>query len=211
MSGHRKRMILKDEPCKKAFRTIVLMGFFFFLAFMNWWVCRWIKKWPKFETEFYSVSWNYLWVIIYSSIVIYMTKNFKKSAAWIVTLENHKFMNDHEDSMISKTYCIAFVNCYLGLFAAAFFEQKFSVVTFTLATILIFKQVILNIRENRVNYKIYPKIFKHHESNFTIHCRNYPENYERFIDRRIHFVAEKQTLMGNQELLLVGAYNELCI
>jgi len=166
--------------------TLGFMTFFGGIAFVFWWAYRSFKNmnsWIPVTNDFYIVAWEWLWTVIYSIAVIYLSGWFATKAKVIVEKENHKFNFDHENSVIIKSYILAFVNCYLGLLAAAFYDRKYKSLTFLLATILIFKQVILNIKEFAEPYIKFPKKFADHKKQFKSHCRKYPENYEALADR----------------------------
>jgi hypothetical protein len=40
--------------------------------------------------------------------------------------ENHKFLQDWENSLASKNFAFAFVNSNIALFSVAFYEQNFN-------------------------------------------------------------------------------------
>jgi len=48
-------------------------------------------------------------------------------------------MSDFENSLIIKSYLLGFVNSYTPLFFAAFIDNEYISLNFTLAIILIFK------------------------------------------------------------------------
>ena len=126
-------------------------------------------------------------------------------------MENHKFMNDHEDSMITKSFILASFNSYTGLFANAFYARSFGATAMLLITILIFKQIILNIKEAMEPHQVFPKKFREHKQNFVNHCRKYSDSYDEFKERAVHEEAEVQLLMQSMPPMNVGAYNEIII
>lgn len=66
-----------------------------------------------------------MWCItVYSIAVIKFNGFFGTKAGKIVTAENHAYNQDHEDGMIQKNYFLGFVNSYLGMSAAAFYDGK---------------------------------------------------------------------------------------
>ena len=65
-------------------------------------------------------------IAVYSFCVIRFNAVFVRAAGDIVRKENLKYMKDHEESTIVKTYVLGFVNSYLGMLAACFFFQKLS-------------------------------------------------------------------------------------
>ena len=54
-------------------------------------------------------------------------------------------MQDHEEGMIQKSYTLGFVNSYLGMAAAAFYDQKLTGVAMLLSVVLAIKQFIMNL------------------------------------------------------------------
>lgn len=169
ISGKKEKIVFKETPALNNITTFFFLVFFSLIAFLIWYTYRTLKNinsWIPQEKDFYMISWEYLWTVIYSIAVIYLSGWFAAKAKVIVEKENHKFNFDHENSMIVKSYILAFVNCYLGLFAAAFYDQKYKGLTFLLATILIFKQLILNVKEFSEPYKKFPKKFAEHKKLF---------------------------------------------
>ncbi len=53
--------------------------------------------------------------------------------------ENHKFLQDWENSLASKKIAFAFVNSNIALFAIAFYQQSFNQLAYSLAIILAVK------------------------------------------------------------------------
>ena len=53
--------------------------------------------------------------------------------------ENHAYWQDHEEGLIQKSYVLGFVNSYLGMSAAAFFDEKMTVVAMLLSVVLAIK------------------------------------------------------------------------
>lgn len=59
--------------------------------------------------------------------------------------ENHKFLQDWEDSLASKNFAFAFVNSNIALFSVAFYEQNFNSLCYNLAIILAVKQIAMSL------------------------------------------------------------------
>lgn len=101
-------------------------------------IYRFCKKIYEFEDSLYQVFWNWLWTIVYSIVVIKLNGLAGKVTRSVVANENFKYEADHENSLIRYSYLLAFVNCYIGLFAAMF-AGSIVTLNFLLFTILIFK------------------------------------------------------------------------
>lgn len=152
-----------------------------------------------------------MWAIIYTVGIVLLSHWFTKNSHKIVDKENHKFNFQYENSMIQKSYLLAFINCYLCLFADAFFFQNYKYLTLLLSTVLILKQLGLTAFEWAEPYHEYPHEFSHHKEHMKVHFRKYAENYKQFSDRDLHYNAEKQLLMGDMPKLLVESYKEIII
>jgi len=119
-------------------------------AFTIWYICmptlgnvlKWIDTIAGPE---YDLPRVFFGVFIYSLAVIEFNKRFKVVAGSIVRAENHKYAKDFEESMIRKNYTLGAFNSYLGMSAASFFFKKFSTVCMLLLTVLMFKQIIMNL------------------------------------------------------------------
>ena len=83
------------------------------------------------------------------------------------------------------------MNSYLGLLGCIFIDKSMQNLTLLLGTILMFKQVILNLQEYYEPFKKNSKRFLAHKLNFASHCRRYPETYKEIETRDTHFTAEK--------------------
>mmetsp|Transcript_99534 Transcript_99534/g.136783 ORF Transcript_99534/g.136783 Transcript_99534/m.136783 type:complete len:130 (+) Transcript_99534:220-609(+) len=94
-----------------------------------------------------NYMWGYLWTLIHAIIINYFNKYYGRANTWIVRVENHKYNEEHEQSLIVKAFVVGFVNSNLALFVASFIDRKFGAVVLGLSTILIFKQIILNLIE----------------------------------------------------------------
>ena len=111
------------------------------VAFIVWICCMKIQgfalaKIPYVGEKDYAV-WRTMWcVVIYSIAVIEFNARFSKKAAAIVTAENHAYEADHEAGMIQKQYVLGFVNSYLGMSAAAWYDKKLTGTAMLLSIVL---------------------------------------------------------------------------
>ena len=106
-----------------------------------------LSKIPYVGEKDYAV-WRTMWcVVIYSIAVIRFNAAFSTRAAKIVIAENHAYEADHEAGMIQKQYVLGFVNSYLGMSAAAWYDQKLTGTAMLLSIVLAGKQFVMNIRK----------------------------------------------------------------
>ena len=111
------------------------------VAFIVWIICMKVQgfvlsKIPVVGEKDYAV-WRTMWcVVIYSIAVIEFNARFSKKAGQIVTAENHAYEADHEAGMIQKQYVLGFVNSYLGMSAAAWYDKKLTGTAMLLSIVL---------------------------------------------------------------------------
>ena len=216
VSGKKTKRVLEETPVRNALTTLGLLLLFSALAFFIWLctmpllgalVARLIPGdgIAVFRTQFT--------ILIYSYCVVRFNKVFGQAAATIVKRENLKYMKEHEESMVIKTYVLGFVNSYLGMLAACFFFRKLSAVCILLSIVLAMKQFVMNaikIWEPKKKGAIEHK-FKEHEPAIRRHFNLYDTEYSSNEERKEHEQAERQLLMGPMPPMLVGQYNELVI
>lgn len=65
----------------------------------------------------------------------------------LLAKENHRYVSSYENSMINKVYMFQFVNNYIGNFFVIAYNQNFSQLTVNVFTIMVFKQIVLNVME----------------------------------------------------------------
>ena len=117
------------------------LSFWSIIAFIVWIVCMKaqgfaLSKIPYVGEKDYAV-WRTMWcVVIYSIAVIRFNAAFSTRAAKIVIAENHAYEADHEAGMIQKQYVLGFVNSYLGMSAAAWYDQKLTGTAMLLSIVL---------------------------------------------------------------------------
>lgn len=63
----------------------------------------------------------------------------------LVDWENHRYQEDWESSLITKSFAFNFVNCYIALFAVAFHDRSFDGMAIELAIIMIGIKIILTL------------------------------------------------------------------
>ena len=163
----------------------------------------------------YTIPRLWVCIIVYSIIIILFNKEFKKISTKIVVAENLKYNSDHENSLIRNSYTLGFWNSYLGMSWAAFVDQLLAGVCGLLLSVLMLKQIIMNLIDLYQPKCKQPKRFNAHKMQILDHYAKYPgdygsgENADSIWDKQEHYEAEKQTLMGNMAPFLVPKYNEL--
>jgi len=76
--------------------------------------------------------------------ILIFTKIYKPVVGYLVDIENHRFTNTYENSLIGKLIMFQFVNAYISNFIHAFYFNDFYKLAKNLGTILILKQVFSN-------------------------------------------------------------------
>lgn len=83
---------------------------------------------------------NVILIVIYGAI-------YKVVATKLVENENHRYETTHEDSLINKMYQFQFINSYISNYIIAYWVRDFGQLATNLITILVFKQVGVNLAE----------------------------------------------------------------
>lgn len=66
---------------------------------------------------------------------------------WLTDWENHRFEDQWQDSFTIKIFGFQFVNCYISLFAIAFYDGDLDNLAYTVGSIFVVKQFIGNFYE----------------------------------------------------------------
>lgn len=116
--------------------------------------------------------------------------------------------------MIQKSYTLGFFNSYLGMGWAAFIDKMLVNVCGLLISVLMLKQIIMNLIDWLQPKCKQPKKLRAFKRRIMVHQANekYKEDYRAHrleLDKEEHFNAELQTTMGKQPPMLVAQYNEL--
>ncbi|XP_029309461.1 LOW QUALITY PROTEIN: anoctamin-8 [Cottoperca gobio] len=72
---------------------------------------------------------------------------YKKIAKWLNDMENYKLQSAYENNLIIKMVFFEFINSYLSLFYIGFYLKDMERLKEMLATLLIFRQFLQNIKE----------------------------------------------------------------
>ncbi|XP_059357945.1 anoctamin-8 isoform X2 [Carassius carassius] len=84
---------------------------------------------------------------------------YKKIALWLNDMENYRLQSTYDNNLILKTVFFQFVNSYLSLFYIGFYLKDMERLKEMLATLLIFRQFLQNIKE-----VLQPYLYEHHKS-----------------------------------------------
>lgn len=90
---------------------------------------------------------KYVPAVINSILIIIFGRIYKWLSQKLVVAENHRFEEDFENSIASKTYMFQFVNTYISNFVVIIYNQNYSALTTNLAIVMLFKQVFINLYE----------------------------------------------------------------
>ncbi|XP_026062398.1 anoctamin-8 isoform X2 [Carassius auratus] len=83
---------------------------------------------------------------------------YKKIALWLNDMENYRLQSTYDNNLILKTVFFQFVNSYLSLFYIGFYLKDMERLKEMLATLLIFRQFLQNIKE-----VLQPYLYEHHK------------------------------------------------
>ncbi|XP_030630556.1 anoctamin-8 [Chanos chanos] len=83
---------------------------------------------------------------------------YKKIAVWLNDMENYRLQSTYENNLIIKTVFFQFINSYLSLFYIGFYLKDMERLREMLATLLIFRQFLQNIKE-----VLHPYLYEHHK------------------------------------------------
>ncbi|XP_051990180.1 anoctamin-8-like [Xyrauchen texanus] len=83
---------------------------------------------------------------------------YKKIALWLNDQENYRLQSTYDNNLILKTVFFQFINSYLSLFYIGFYLKDMERLKEMLATLLIFRQFLQNIKE-----VLQPYLYEHHK------------------------------------------------
>ncbi|KAL5004591.1 hypothetical protein ScPMuIL_018047 [Solemya velum] len=99
------------------------------------------------ESEGYPQFGKYLPKILLAIVIAIMDELYKAIAIWLNNMENYRMEESYENHLIIKLILFQFVNSFLSLFYIAFYLQDMVKLRDQLATLLITRQVVGNIKE----------------------------------------------------------------
>lgn len=123
------------------------MGLVFCSQIFTVWLTGEVSAGYKEDGEVMPWYWSYIFGIINTIFIVIFGNIWGTVSASLVKNENHRYKQSYENSMINKTYMFQFINNYLGNFFAIFYAQNFASLSVNLMTIMIGKQIILNVVE----------------------------------------------------------------
>jgi len=181
VSGKQTLSVLNETPVKNTIRTIGLILLAMCVAWAIWYLCMkqlgfWTLEVPGLGEKTYKLPRLWINVIVYSIAIIYFNRYFKTAANKIVTAENLKYKKDHEESLITKSFTLGFFNSYLGMGWAAFIDKLLVNVCGLLLSVLMLKQIIMNL----ITYctpAVKPKVFKAHKQQILQHFSKFAADY----------------------------------
>ncbi|XP_051894301.1 anoctamin-8 isoform X2 [Pristis pectinata] len=107
-----------------------------------------------FELQEFVISVEELpWIVTYfpkvllAVVVTVLDDVYKKIAYWLNDMENYRLQSAYEKHLIIKLVLFQFVNSYLSLFYIGFYLKDMERLKEMLATLLITRQIILNMKE----------------------------------------------------------------
>ena len=183
VSGKATETVLDRSEFRINMISFFQLTFWSIIAFVVWFICMKLQGTvlamiPFVGAKDYAVFRTMWCVIIYSIAVIEFNGRFSKKAGDIVRAENHKYEEDHEAGMIQKQYTLGFVNSYLGMGVAAFFDRKLTGTAMLLSIVLALKQFVMNLRKCRAPRKAFPPKFEKHDAQMLVHFEKPGEGYE---------------------------------
>ena len=93
------------------------------------------------------IYWKYMPAVINASLIVLFGIIYKYVTVWLVRAENHRYEQDFENSIAAKTFMFNFVNTYISNFVAIIYYQNFFTLMTNLVTVMVFKQVLMNVFE----------------------------------------------------------------
>lgn len=129
---------------------MLLLTLAMIIAWVIWYLCMkqlgfWMMEIPGFGEKEYKLPRLWICIFVYSIAIIKFNQYFKGFATKVVTLENKKYKQQHEEASIRKGYTLGFFNSYLGMSWAAFVDKALMNVCGLLLSVLMLKQIIMNL------------------------------------------------------------------
>ena len=158
---------------------------------------------PPFYVKYAPASINATCIIIYGII-------YKAVAFWLVDIENHRYTQKYENSLVAKIYMFQFINSYISCFIYAFWARKTELLSNNLITILAFKQIGFNTLEYFqyliLNGWAIRKITRVFDDKISKE-----QDWQKKRLLRLHKFVEEQLCMKKERDTLVFFYNEAIV
>uniref|UniRef100_A0A8D8YM26 Anoctamin n=2 Tax=Cacopsylla melanoneura TaxID=428564 RepID=A0A8D8YM26_9HEMI len=125
--------------------TVVLSVMIISLKSQDWWD-------KHIQNEGYYFWLSYLPKVLLAVIITLLDEAYYKVALWLNDMENYRLDTKYENQLIVKVALFQFVNSFSSLFYIAFYLQDQERLKEQLATLLITRQLIGNIKESALPY-----------------------------------------------------------
>ncbi|XP_064848435.1 anoctamin-8-like isoform X1 [Oncorhynchus masou masou] len=127
---------------------------FVFLAML---VCLEMQEFVMEIKELPSIT-RFIPKILLAIVVTVCGEVYRKIAHWLNDMENYRLQSAYENNLIIKMFFFEFINSYLSLFYIGFYLKDMERLKEMLATLLIFRQFLQNIKE-----VLQPYLYEHHK------------------------------------------------
>ncbi|CDQ89363.1 unnamed protein product [Oncorhynchus mykiss] len=119
-----------------------------------------IKHGPEFVMEIKELPsiTRFIPKMLLAIVVTVCDEVYRKIAHWLNYMENYRLQSAYENNLIIKMVFFEFINSYLSLFYIGFYLKDMERLKETLATLLIFRQFLQNIKE-----VLQPYLYEHHK------------------------------------------------
>ncbi|KAL1484399.1 hypothetical protein MTO96_032619 [Rhipicephalus appendiculatus] len=126
---------------------IVVLAVFLIFQLQHWW-----DEW-RVQRHFLG-NFSFLPKILLAVVIHVLDTVYYRIALWLNDMENYRLDQDYEDQLIIKIAVFQFVNSFLSLFYIAFYLQDMEQLREQLATLLITRQVLGNIKESVIPFLV---------------------------------------------------------
>ncbi|XP_056598797.1 anoctamin-8 isoform X1 [Triplophysa dalaica] len=120
-------------------------------------ICLELQEFVMETKEFPSMC-RFIPKILLAITVTVCDEVYKKIAHWLNDMENYRLQSTYDNNLILKTVFFQFINSYLSLFYIGFYLKDMERLKEMLATLLIFRQFLQNIKE-----VLQPYLYEHHK------------------------------------------------
>ncbi|XP_002660858.1 anoctamin-8 [Danio rerio] len=120
-------------------------------------ICLELQEFVMETKEFPSIC-RFIPKILLAVTVTVCDEVYKKIALWLNDMENYRLQSTYDNNLILKTVFFQFINSYLSLFYIGFYLKDMERLKEMLATLLIFRQFLQNIKE-----VLQPYLYEHHK------------------------------------------------
>lgn len=126
---------------------LVVLAVFLIFQLQHWW-----DEW-RVQRHFLG-NFSFLPKVLLAVVIHVLDTVYYRIALWLNDMENYRLDQDYEDQLIIKIALFQFVNSFLSLFYIAFYLQDMEQLREQLATLLITRQVLGNIKESVIPFLV---------------------------------------------------------